>query len=165
MYPEVNGFRLPYEVSAAWSDIVHTATISSSILHWEKYDVVAGYPRDPLEIIFLCVLSWCACPCFPVKFEQCSPSLDTPACCLFHHGSLWPLPHTVSIPPAKNRSGSSHWPLHRVKPSPSTSGWGTDKCWVYAQPGQSKGWYFLMLVEKSHWTAQPYNSYLYNSNV
>lgn len=76
--------------------------------------------------------------------------------------ALFGLYHTQfpSLQP-KNRSGSCHWPLHRVKLSPSTSGWGTDKCWVYAQPGQSKGWYFLMLVEKSHWTAQ-HNLYISN---
>lgn len=82
---------------------LHTAAITSSILHWEEYDVVAGYPKDPVEIILLCVLSWCVSPCFPAKFGQCSPSPVTPAFCLFHHGSPWPSPHTFSHHPSQTQ--------------------------------------------------------------
>lgn len=149
LHPEVNGFWLPCEISAGWRDVVHTATITSSILHWENYDVDAGYSKDPLEIIFLCVLSRCVSLCFPVKFEQCPPSPDTPACCcLFHSGSLWPLPQ--SFPSLKPKTGQAAVTDHFTVliQAPASSGWGTGKCWVPAQPGQSKAWCFLMLVAK-----------------
>lgn len=122
LHPEIDVFRLPCEVSAGWRDMVHTATITSQFFTERSMMLLLDTPEILLKLSFYVFYHGVLLLASQSSLNNAPPAL-IPQHALCFTVVLFGLYHTqFPITPAKNRSGSSHWTLHRAKPSPNSSG-------------------------------------------